>query len=69
MSDPDVARSARGTVASLFGAQAGVFPERVALEDGDRRLSFAELDERSRRLAAWLTRRGAMRGDRVAVLS
>ena len=69
MSDPDVARSARGTIASLFGAQAGVFPDRVALEDGDRRLSFAELDERSRRLAAWLTRRGAMRGDRIAVLS
>ena len=63
------AAAARSTVAGLFGAQAAVFPERVALQAGARRLTFAALDERSRRLAAVLQGSGVGRGDRVAVLS
>ena len=63
------AAAARSTVAGLFGAQAAVSPRRVALQAGARRLTFAALDERSRRLAAVLDGRGVGRGDRVAVLS
>ncbi|MCA0241568.1 MAG: AMP-binding protein [Proteobacteria bacterium] len=43
------------------------WPERVALIDGRRRLSFAQLDERAARLAAALAALGARPGDRVAV--
>lgn len=69
MPKTEVARSAQNTVTGLFRAQVSVFPDRIALDDGERRLSFAELDERARRLVAWLAGRGLGRGDRVAVLS
>src|SRR6266567_280297 len=64
-----VRQATRSTVASLFGAQARVWPRRLAVIDGARALSYAELDGRSRRLAAVLAARGVGRGDRVAVLS
>ena len=62
-------RSSQSTVAGLFREQARVYPGRIALDDGKHRLTYAELDERSRRLAAVLTMRGVGRGDRVAILS
>jgi acyl-CoA synthetase (AMP-forming)/AMP-acid ligase II len=63
-------RAARGTVASLFLAQARVHPQRTALSDGAARaLSYADLAERTRRLAGALHERGVRRGDRVALLS
>src|SRR5574341_1897201 len=46
---------------------AGCFPEKVALVAGGRRLSYAELDEESDRLAALLAQRGLARGDRAVV--
>jgi long-chain acyl-CoA synthetase len=45
------------------------FPERTAVIDGDRHLTFAELADRCGRLVAGLTRLGVRRGDRVALLS
>ncbi|HVU02945.1 MAG TPA: AMP-binding protein [Polyangiaceae bacterium] len=42
---------------------------RVAVIDGPRRLSFAELHERAARLGAGLRRLGIREGDRVAVLA
>src|SRR5687767_8739493 len=66
---PDVARAARSTVASLFAAQARRFPERIAVVDGERQVSYARLDDRARRLASLLAARGVGRGDRVAVLA
>jgi len=44
-------------------------PSRVAVVDGDRRLTFAALDERSNRLATALLQRGLRPGQPVAVLS
>lgn len=44
-------------------------PHRLAVIDGDRRLTFAALDERSSRLAAGLLAQGLHPGDAVAVLS
>ena len=44
-------------------------PRRVAVVDQDRQLTFAELDERSNRLACALLAAGLSPGDRVAVLS
>lgn len=43
-------------------------PEAMAVSDGRRRLTYAELDEQSNRLAATLKAKGAQRGDVVALL-
>jgi acyl-CoA synthetase (AMP-forming)/AMP-acid ligase II len=64
-----VRRAAQSTVASLFAAQARLHPERVAVVDGERALTYGTLDERSRRLAGVLASRGVGRGDRVALLA
>lgn len=47
---------------------AGATPDAVAVIDGDRRLTFAEVDERASRLAQCLRAQGLATGDRVAVL-
>jgi fatty-acyl-CoA synthase len=66
--DP-VRRAAASTVATLFGARARVHAARVAIEDGPRRVTYAELDRRTSRLANALGARGVGRGDRVAIVS
>jgi fatty-acyl-CoA synthase len=48
---------------------AGVFPHKVAVVHGDWRLTYAELDERARRLASALARCGVRPGDAVAVMA
>ena len=67
--DPLVRRGAASTVASLFTTPAQLCPERLALVDGERRITYAALSDRVRRLAAWLRRRGVGQGTRVAILS
>ena len=64
-----VHRAAQSTVASLFLGQARLHPDRVALSDGARNITYGELAERTRRLAGVLAGRGVQRGDRVALLS
>ncbi len=66
---PLVRQSATTTVASLFAAQARIHPERIAIEDGARRLTYGALDRRSRRLAGLLAARGVERASCVAILS
>ncbi|GAB2961981.1 hypothetical protein GCM10027203_79200 [Nonomuraea fastidiosa] len=54
----DTAREpAGGSVPERFAAQAKHAPDAVAVEFGERTLTYAELDERSSRLAAWLAAR------------
>src|SRR5919205_3631932 len=45
-----------------------VFPEKLGIVDGDRRLTYAEFGARVYRLASALRRRGIGKDDRVAVL-
>ncbi|QCX27632.1 class I adenylate-forming enzyme family protein [Nocardioides jishulii] len=56
------------SIASGVREFAEATPDRVAVIDGDRTLTFAALDERASRLANHLTSSGLGVGDRVAVL-
>jgi len=64
-----VRRASCSTVATSFAQQVRLNPDAVAVEDAVRSYSYAELDERVRRLAGVLAGRGVSRGDRVAILS
>lgn len=44
-------------------------PQATAVVDGERRMTYAELHDRSCRLAAYLRARGLRQGDRLALLS
>jgi acyl-CoA synthetase (AMP-forming)/AMP-acid ligase II len=57
------------TVGGLFRARVSANPERVAVIDGARKFSYAQLDSRSSRLANAMTRLGLGRGDRVAIFT
>ncbi len=58
---------ATSNIATLFSAQASATPEACALQFAAERLSYAQLDSQSNRLAAALTNAGVEPGDRVAV--
>jgi crotonobetaine/carnitine-CoA ligase len=59
----------RKLVPELLRERAEATPAGFCLESGPRRLTFAELDRRSDRIAAGLAANGIARGDRVAVLT
>ena len=59
----------RLTPLSFLDRSATAFPNRVAVVDGDRRLTWSEFRDRARRLAVSLQRGGVERGDRVAFLA
>ncbi|HEX9733976.1 MAG TPA: non-ribosomal peptide synthase/polyketide synthase [Thermoanaerobaculia bacterium] len=64
---PDVAYPAEATIHGLVAAQAARAPERVALVDGERHLSYGELAARAGRLARRLRARGVGPETLVAV--
>jgi fatty-acyl-CoA synthase len=64
-----VNRAAASSVAGLFLMRARIHPERLALVEGDRRLTYGDLARRVAALAAWLKRNDVGEGDRVAILS
>jgi acyl-CoA synthetase (AMP-forming)/AMP-acid ligase II len=51
----------------VVAATAARFPDQVALEDGERTLTYAEVVRLSQRLAGWLAARGVRPGDRLGV--
>lgn len=53
----------------LFTRGARIYPDRIAIVDGDRTLTFKEVNERANRLCHWMQELGLIRGDRVAILS
>ncbi len=64
-----IRQAGRLTVYELFRVAARQNPDALALEAGERRVSMGDLDQRVRRVAGLLRRRGIGRGDRVALLS
>jgi fatty-acyl-CoA synthase len=63
------ASAAALTIADLFVHQVRQSKDHIALECGDLRWTYRELNERVNRLANGLAARGIGRGDRVAILS
>ncbi len=57
------------TPVSFLERSAAAFPDRVGVIDGERRLTWGELREHTRRLAVGLQAEGFERGDRVAFLA
>jgi len=57
-----------GDLPDLIAKRAALTPDAIALEEGDRTLTYAGLDARAGRVAAMLAARGVREGDRVAIL-
>src|SRR5580692_4344113 len=57
------------TPLDFLARSAWVYRDRIAVVDGDRRFTYAELNERVQRQASALRAMGVMPGDRVAVLA
>ncbi|MBM7516441.1 fatty acyl-CoA synthetase [Nocardioides nitrophenolicus] len=69
MSDSDVSSARQHTLGDLPRRTAQRVPEKVAVIDGEKQLTFAELDAYVERTAAALTAAGLRKGDRLALLS
>ncbi|MEM7026547.1 MAG: AMP-binding protein, partial [Pseudomonadota bacterium] len=67
--EPGPASAGRTTVGSLFRDRARVDGDALAVIEDERRLTYAELNQRVNRLAHVLAGEGVRRGDRVAILS
>ena len=65
----EVLAAGMGMVGELFRARARIRPAALAVVDGERSLTYAELDARVDRLAQGLAGLGIARGDRVALLT
>ncbi len=63
----DTAVPVEHSIAELFAAQVAARPDAVAVECGDQRLSYAELDARANRLAHHLIGLGVRPDTRVAI--
>ncbi|MGW4051407.1 AMP-binding protein [Streptomyces sp. NPDC004779] len=67
--DPAAADGTPPALGDLLAAPARKWPERVAIDDGTTRYTFAELEQGALGIAAWLAGQGVGPGDRVAVLT
>jgi acyl-CoA synthetase (AMP-forming)/AMP-acid ligase II len=65
----DIGRSGRLSVYELFRSRVRHEPAALAVEEGGRTLTYAELDARACKVATLLRQRGVAHGDRVALLS
>ena len=67
---PELATAAgRATIGGLFCSCAAANPNGIAVVDGARTFTYAQLDSRTNRLASVMTRLGLGSGDRVAIFA
>ena len=64
-----VAAASRSNLDGVFRTVARTWPERTARVEGERALTYRELDRLVDAAAGWLTANGVGRGDRVALLA
>ena len=64
-----IRKSAFSTVASFVSARASQYPDRIAVEDGERSVTYSEFQDRICRLANALKAKGIGRGSCLAILS
>ena len=67
--DKNPANYAPQTPITFVGRSAKVYPDKIAVIHGERKYSYKEFDERCRRLASALKRRGIAKGDTVSVMA
>jgi acyl-CoA synthetase (AMP-forming)/AMP-acid ligase II len=67
--EPLPARAAATSIGALLRARARIDRDAPAVVEGNRQMTFGELNERVNRLAQNLAREGVGRGDRVAMLA
>ena len=65
---PTVSVPEAATIVELIEAQVRRTPNAAAVVEGDRQVSYAELNDRAESVAAWLAAAGVGRGDVVALL-
>ena len=65
---PTAANSTALTPIGFLPRSAAVYPDRIAVRYGDQRITYRELDARTRRLASALAARGIGDGDTVSVM-
>jgi non-ribosomal peptide synthetase component F len=61
--------AANATIGSAFTSQVTLSGEAIALQQGERNLTYRQLNERVNRLASHMLKLGLIRGDRIALLS
>jgi long-chain acyl-CoA synthetase len=61
-------RIGRVAIGDLLKRAAQRFPHRIAVTDGDRKLSFAEIERDANRFANYLVSRGLKRGEKIATI-
>ncbi len=66
---PGPGRIARVAIGDILRRAAKRFPERIALTDGPRRVTFTELDRDANRFANYLISRGLKPGEKISTIS
>ena len=65
---PGPGRIGRVAIGDILKRAAQRFPERVAVTDGERRVSFAEIERDANRFASYLVSRGLKPGEKISTI-
>src|ERR1700737_1166273 len=65
---PGPGRIGRGAIGDLLKRAAARFPDRIALTDGARRVTFSEIERDANRFANYLVARGLKPGEKISTI-